>query len=146
MIHLYTIGFTKKSAEEFFTKLRDAGVKRVLDIRLYNASQLAGYTKKDDLAYFLRAIGGMEYVHNTDFSPTKELFDGLKKQKGEWSVYEKGFIKLITKRKIEDIYPKKFFDGACLLCSEDKPTHCHRRLVAEYLAKKWGDVEIRHIV
>ncbi len=146
MVHLYTIGFTKKSAEEFFCRLQEAGVKKVIDIRLYNVSQLAGYTKRDDLAYFLRAIAGIEYVHETRLAPSEELFDALKKQNGEWSVFEKAFLNLMAKRKIEDLFPKKFFDGACLLCSEDKPEHCHRRLVAEYLAKKWGDVEIVHIV
>ncbi len=146
MIHLYTIGFTKKSAKEFFGKLQEADVKKVIDIRLYNVSQLAGYTKRDDLAYFLRAIAGIEYVHETRFAPSEELFNALKKEGGDWSVYEKDFNKLIAKRKIEELFPKKFFDNACLLCSEDKPEHCHRRLVAEYLAKKWGDVEIRHIV
>lgn len=143
---VFTIGFTKKSAEEFFVKLQNAGVRRVIDIRLSNVSQLAGFAKKDDLRYFLQAIGGIEYVHKLELAPTKELFDALKKQKGKWSVYEKGFMSLMAKRRVERLLPKELFDHACLLCSEDEPTHCHRRLVLEYLQRYWKDLQVTHIV
>lgn len=146
MTKVFTIGFTKKSAEEFFTKLKDAGVKRLVDVRLNNISQLAGFAKKDDLRYFLQTICGIEYVHKLELAPTQELLDSYRKQKVKWSLYEPRFLKLMASRKIEEVVSRELLDGACLLCSEDEPTHCHRRLVAEYLGKHWADLEIVHIV
>ena len=143
---LFTIGFTKKTAEIFFGKLCDAGVKRVIDIRLNNVSQLAGFAKKDDLSYFLKTICAIEYVHVPELAPTQDILDGYKKHKGDWEVYEKKFIELMIKRAIENKLSRELFDNACLLCSEEKPHHCHRRLVAEYLKDKWGNVEIEHIL
>jgi len=143
---LFTIGFTKKTAEIFFGKLCDAGVKRVIDIRLNNVSQLAGFAKKDDLSYFLKTICAIEYVHVPELAPTQDILDGYKKHKGDWEVYEKKFMELMIKRAIENKLSRELFDNACLLCSEDKPHHCHRRLVAEYLQSKWGDIEITHIL
>jgi uncharacterized protein (DUF488 family) len=142
---IFTIGFTKKSAETFFGKLKKAGVKRLVDIRLNNVSQLAGFTKRDDLRFFARAICGIEYVHELELAPTQEILDAYKKEKGDWRVWEREFGKLIRKRRIEETVPRELLDGACLLCSEEKPEHCHRRLVAEYLREKWGNVEIVHI-
>lgn len=146
-IKILTIGFTKKKAEYFFEKLKKAGVKRVVDVRLNNISQLAGFAKKDDLIYFLTKIGGMDYVHLPELAPTKEILDAYKKQKGDWETYEREFIKLMERRHIEDKIPKEILDKGCLLCSEDTPHHCHRRLVAEYLKNKWDeDIEIEHLV
>jgi uncharacterized protein (DUF488 family) len=145
-IKLFTIGFTKKSAEEFFTKLQGAGVARVLDVRLNNSSQLAGFTIKEDLAFFLRAIAGIGYVHLPDLAPTQDILTAYKKEKGDWLEYEKKFLALMRERKIEERSRRELFDGGCLLCSEETPHQCHRRLVAEYLAEKWGNVEIDHIV
>jgi uncharacterized protein (DUF488 family) len=142
---LHTIGFTKTSAESFFTRLRNAGVKKVVDVRLNNVSQLAGFAKKEDLRYFLRAIGGIEYVHQPEFAPTQEMLDAYKKQGGKWSDYERRFLALMERRRIEQLVDRAALDGACLLCSEDQPHHCHRRLVAEYLQEKWGDLEISHL-
>lgn len=142
---LFTIGFTKKSAEAFFTKLQRAGVRRLVDVRLNNVSQLAGFTKKDDLRYFTNAICRVDYVHLPELAPTKDILDAYKKNKGDWGIYEQQFLDLMRKRRIEDIVPRGSLDGGCLLCSEDKPHHCHRRLVAEYLKEKWGDVEIEHL-
>lgn len=142
---LFTIGFTKTSAESFFTRLQKAGVKSLVDVRLNNVSQLAGFAKKNDLRYFLKAICGVEYVHRPELAPTKEILDAYKKKNGDWSVYQREFLELISKRKIENAIPRETLDDACLLCSEDKPHHCHRRLVAEYLRDKWGDVEIHHL-
>jgi uncharacterized protein (DUF488 family) len=142
---LFTIGFTKKSAEVFFTKLQKAKVGRVIDIRLNNMSQLAGFTKRDDLEYFLRAICRIEYKHVLELAPTQEIMDAYKTS-GDWNAFEKQFKKLMAARKVETTLPKTLFDGACLLCSEDKPAGCHRRLVAEYLADRWGGVEIEHIL
>lgn len=144
-IQLFTIGFTKKSAEKFFTKLNRAGVKRLVDVRLNNTSQLAGFAKKEDLAYFLKAICNIDYVYIPELAPTADILDAYKKHNGDWSVYEGKFIELMAKRRIEETVSEALLDGGCLLCSEDKPHHCHRRLVAEYLNKKWGNVTIHHL-
>jgi uncharacterized protein (DUF488 family) len=142
---LYTIGFTKKSAETFFTRLKNAGVKRLIDVRLNNVSQLAGFTKKDDLRYFTKAICNIDYVHLPQLAPTAEILDPYKKaKKGDWQVYERQFLELMRSRHIENT-PLEILDGGCLLCSEEKPDHCHRRLVAEYLKEHWSEVEIEHI-
>ena len=142
---LFTIGFTKKSARRFFEMLRKSGAKRVVDVRLNNISQLAGFAKKDDLAYFLKEICGMEYVHLLELAPTQEILDDYKKQRGDWKTYETRFLALMKQRRIEETLPREAIADGCLLCSEDKPHHCHRRLVAEYLKQQWGDVEINHI-
>ena len=142
---LYTIGFTKKTAEEFFTRLTKAGVRRVADIRLNNTSQLAGFAKADDLKYFLKAIGKIDYIHLPVLAPTQDILDAFKKSKGKWEDYERQFTRLMDERKIEQAAPKELLDGACLLCSEDTPEHCHRRLVAERLRARWKDVEIIHL-
>ncbi|MGD0059844.1 MAG: DUF488 domain-containing protein [Verrucomicrobiia bacterium] len=146
VIELFTIGFTKKSAREFFTKLKEAGVRRLIDIRLNNTSQLAGFAKKEDLPYFLKEIGGIEYVHLPILAPTQDILDAYKKQKGDWQTYETQFLRLMADRQVENTVPKELLDRACLLCSEEEPHHCHRRLVAEYLAAKWGDVRITHLM
>lgn len=142
---VFTIGFTKKNAEQFFTCLRQPGLVRLIDARLNNVSQLAGFTKKDDLRFFLREINGIDYVHRSDLAPTKEILDEYKKNGGEWSVYERQFIELMTRRKVEQKVSKELIDGGCLLCSEATPEHCHRRLVAEYLRSHWDDLNIIHL-
>ena len=140
-----TIGFTHKNAEDFFTRLKECGVKRVVDVRLNNVSQLAGFSKKDDLKYFLNAILGIEYVHLPILAPTPEIFDEFKRKKGDWKVFETKFVRLIKERRIEQEVPREVIDEGCLLCSEDKPHLCHRRLVAEYLREKWGGLQIEHL-
>ena len=143
---IFTIGFTKKSAETFFTRLQQAGVRRVVDVRLNNVSQLAGFTKRDDLKYFTKAICGIDYVHLPELAPTSDILDPYKKQKnGDWPLYERQFLNLMRSRRIEETVSRDLLDGGCLLCSEEKPHHCHRRLVVEYLKDKWGGVEIEHI-
>jgi uncharacterized protein (DUF488 family) len=142
---LFTIGFTKKSAESFFTKLKGAGVRRLIDIRLNNHSQLSGFAKKEDLQYFLREIGEIDYVHVSELAPTQDILDAYKKQRGEWEAYERAFLELMTSRKIENKFNPELFDDACLLCSEHEPQYCHRRLVAEFLQSKWGKIEIAHL-
>jgi uncharacterized protein (DUF488 family) len=143
---LFTIGFTKKSAEVFFGRIPSAGVRRLVDVRLNNVSQLAGFAKKDDLRYFLKAICNIEYEHLPELAPTQEMLDAYKKRKGDWDAYERQFLELMRARRIEDGAGRLLADGDCLLCSEETPEHCHRRLVAEYLRDKRGDVEIKHIV
>lgn len=142
---IFTIGFTKKSAESFFSLLSGSGAKRLVDVRLNNISQLAGFAKKDDLKYFLRAICGMDYVHLPELAPTQAMLDAYKKEKGDWAAYEVQFLDLMKSREIEKSVGKDVLADACLLCSEDKPQHCHRRLVAEYIRDNWGDVEIIHL-
>ena len=143
---IFTIGFTKKSARTFFTKLRESGAQQVVDVRLNNVSQLAGFAKKDDLQFFLREICHMGYVHLPILAPTAEMLDTYKKKKGEWSAYERDFLALMKSREIENNITREEIADGCLLCSEEKPHHCHRRLVAEYLREKWTDLEIVHIV
>ena len=144
-INLFTIGFTQKSAKKFFGILQQAGIKTVIDTRLNNVSQLAGFTKKTDLEYFLNTISNIDYVHLLDLAPTKDILDEYKKKKGDWETYEQKFLQLIADRQIEKKVSADLMDGACLLCSEAKPHQCHRRLVAEYLNGKWGNVKIWHL-
>ena len=145
MIKVFTIGFTKKTAEDFFTKLKASGVNRLLDVRLNNVSQLAGFAKRDDLRYFLKTIADIEYEHVLDLAPTDEMLDAYKKNGGKWEVYERAFLELMASRHIETKLPQSLLDGSCLLCSEHLPKHCHRRLAIEYLQKQWGDLSIVHI-
>lgn len=146
IINIFTIGFTKKTAREFFELLRNNKVKKVIDIRLNNVSQLAGFSKKDDLEYFLRTILDIDYIHMPLLAPTEEILDTIKNKKVSWAEYEKLYMKLIIERKVEKLFTEKIeLDHACLLCSEDKPEHCHRSLLAEYLKAKWKNVEIVHI-
>jgi uncharacterized protein (DUF488 family) len=144
-IRIFTIGFTRKTAEQFFTRIMDAGVKRIIDVRLNNTSQLAGFAKCQDLPYFLKTICGIDHVHRPDLAPTKEIFDAFKKQKGGWAVYERDFRRLISQRAIEKPMSEELRNGDCLLCSEPTPEHCHRRLVAEYLKERLGRIEICHL-
>ena len=144
-MRILTIGFTKKSAERFFETLTKSGAKRVVDVRLNNVSQLAGFAKKADLAYFLDQICHIDYRHVPTLAPTKEMLDGYKKNGGSWDDYERKFLALMAECRIEETLERELLEDACLLCSEDKPHHCHRRLVAEYLKEHWGDVEIEHL-
>lgn len=143
-MRIYTIGFTKSSAENFFDRLKRSGASKLVDVRLNNVSQLAGFAKKDDLAYFTRELCHIPYEHSPKLAPTQYLLDSYKKLKGSWTDYAREFLNLMRAREIEKLNPEQL-DGACLLCSEDKPHHCHRRLVVEYLNEHWGNVEIRHL-
>ena len=142
---LFTIGFTKKSAERFFGLLSESHATALVDVRLNNVSQLAGFAKRDDLAYFLDAICGMEYIHLPELAPSQEMLDAYKKGGGSWSEYEVQFLELMAQRRIQQTTPRELIDDGCLLCSEDKPHHCHRRLVAEYLNEHWGGVQVHHL-
>jgi uncharacterized protein (DUF488 family) len=145
-VKLFTIGFTKKSAESFFTKLKNSGAKRIVDVRLNNVSQLAGFAKRNDLQYFLREVCGMGYVHLGDLAPTQDMLDEYRKNNGDWSAYEQKFLDLMRQREIEKTTDPKIISDGCLLCSEEKPHHCHRRLIAEYLKSHWSDVQISHLL
>ena len=142
---IYTIGFTKKSAKEFFNKLIINKIKTVIDIRLNNTSQLAGYAKKEDLVYFLREIGNIGYVHRMEFAPSEEILKDYKNKKIGWIDYEKKYIELLNNRKILEKIKISDFDQACLLCSESMPEQCHRKLLADYFSSSFNDVEIKHL-
>ncbi len=142
---LFTIGFTKKSAEEFFAILQNAGVSRIVDVRLNNTSQIAGFAKARDLKYFLHAIAGIDYVHIQDFAPTQEILDDFKKNKGSWAEYERRFVDLMGERRVAETAAKLLRDRDCFLCSEHIPEHCHRRLVAEQIQKHSDNVEVIHL-
>ena len=147
LIKVHTIGFTKKSAEQFFTLLRRAGVRRVWDVRLNNVSQLAGFSKSRDLPYFLRELLGVDYTEMPLLAPTKEIRAAHPTSKGGcWAEYERKFLRLLQERQIEKHIDPAQLDGACLLCSEDKPDQCHRRLVVEYLQRKWRNLNVEHLV
>ena len=147
MITLYTIGFTKKSAEQFFELLKAHHVLTLVDVRISNSSQLAGFAKGSDLTYFLQQIGGIGYRHITDFAPTKELLSDYRAGIVDWPKYEQIFKDLLDTRAISQRYHVADFDNCCFLCSEETPEHCHRRLLAEYLQRQSpNNVKIVHIV
>lgn len=139
---LYTIGFTKKSAEQFFESLKKSGVKTLIDIRLNNKSQLAGFAKAKDLEYFLKNAG-IDYIYMPEFAPTKQLLDDYMDKKINWDEYESQYLEIIRKRNIK--LELEIFENACLLCSEEKADKCHRRLAAEYIGNTIKGVDIVHL-
>lgn len=144
-ITLYTIGSGGKSAGRFFTILRQSGVRTIIDVRLKNTSHLAGFTKKQDLPFFLEEICGIGYLHLPLLAPTEEILDRYKKEKGPWEEYVSSFNRLLEQRRAETLLSREQFDLSCLLCSEPFPDRCHRRLVAEFLELKMPPVRIRHL-
>jgi uncharacterized protein (DUF488 family) len=145
-MEVHTIGFTRTTAAEFFGKLRQAGIRRLIDVRLNNVSQLAGFAKRDDLQFFLSEICGAEYVHEPRLAPSQEILDAYKKHKGSWEDFERGFLQLMADRQIETVIDPGLFDvPSVLLCSEHTADQCHRRLVLEYLNGKWGNVRAIHL-
>lgn len=145
-MEIYTIGFTKKTAQQFFGLLKKAGIKRLLDVRLNNVSQLAGFTKREDLAFFLEEICAADYVHEPLLAPTQEILDAYKKRKGSWEQYESQFRSLMAQRRVEENMSRSLFAvPTVLLCSEGSAAQCHRRLVLEYLDEKWGGLQIIHL-
>lgn len=144
-IRLFTIGSNETTAQAFFERLQRAGVKRVVDVRLNNTSQLAGFSKREHIEYFLRAIAGIDYRHCVDLAPTSDLLALVKKTGMKPDAYEREFNLILNERKPEKHYQPGEFDQACLLCSEPTPEKCHRRFVVEHLRRKWGNVEIEHL-
>lgn len=143
---VYTIGFTKKTAEVFFEALASAGIRNLIDIRLNNTSQLAGFAKASDLPYLLEKICGIQYSHEPLLAPTREILDDYKKNKSDWENFERRFMDLMAERGIENELDKNIFkEPAVLMCSEHIADQCHRRLVAEYLNEKWGGINIVHL-
>lgn len=146
MINVYTIGFTKKNAETFFGLIRSAKVLTLIDVRLNNVSQLAGFAKKDDLRYFLKELCNVNYLHKPEFSPTQDILDAYKKKKISWEEYKDKFLDLMVTRHVEQLVKPEILDHSCLLCSEHKPDNCHRRLVAEYLSANFSsEIKIVHL-
>jgi uncharacterized protein (DUF488 family) len=145
-MEIYSIGFTKKSAGEFFGALKAAGIERLLDVRLNNTSQLAGFAKQSDLPYFLREICGTAYEHEPLLAPTQEILDAFKKQKGSWESYTEAYLALMRSRRVESALSQESFQRrTVLLCSEATAEHCHRRLALEYLQQHWGNIVIHHL-
>ncbi|MFM0173648.1 DUF488 domain-containing protein [Paraburkholderia sediminicola] len=141
-----TIGFTNKSAQRFFELLRGAGVQTVLDVRLNNVSQLAGFAKKNDLQYFLSKLLGCNYVELRDLAPEKEMLKRYQAKEMSWGAYADAYTELLAKRRVESNLDAAIFDQGCLLCSEDTPHFCHRRLAVEYLNSRWGNrLNITHL-
>lgn len=146
MTRIYTIGCTRKSAEEFFGILRRNGIKRLVDIRLRNTSLYAGFTLARDLPFFLKELCGADYVHELRLAPTDRLLDDARQGRIDWPEYERQFTALLAERKVETAISRSLFDvPTVLLCAEPTPDQCHRRLVAEYLRDRWGGVEIVHL-
>jgi len=146
MFTIYTVGYTKKSLEEFIRLLQQAGVDAVVDIRLRNTSQLAGFAKRDDLAFLLREGFHIEYEHRPDLAPTPEILDAYKAS-SDWPAYEQAFLPLLAERDAEAIGRELLarYRHPCLLCAELTPERCHRRLVAEWWAKHLPNVEVIHL-
>lgn len=145
---VYTIGFGRKNAEQFFSLLKRNQISLLVDIRLNNRSQLAGYTKDGDIQYFLKEICGIEYTHDLDFAPTKELLSGYQAKEIPWSEYVETYTKIIRERGTYKQFVDKYseHERVCLLCSEPKPDMCHRRILAEMIAEEAGDaVQIVHL-
>ena len=145
MVRVFTVGCAGKDAREFFTILKRVRVRKVVDVRLYNTSQLAGFSKRRDIEYFLQAIVGVGYVHQPIMAPTKRLLNDYKKGLVSWPQYEAEFKEIIAGRQIEKCIESIDIDMACFLCSEAVADRCHRRLVVEYLAGCFQDVLIEHI-
>jgi uncharacterized protein (DUF488 family) len=145
-MEIHTIGFTQTTAERFFGRLKAAGIGRLLDVRLNNSSQLAGFAKAQDLPFFLRELLDASYEHDPRLAPTQELLDEYRKHKGGWEQYEHGFLELMAQRRIErSLSPADFELPTALLCSESTADRCHRRLVCQYLAGHWPDVRPVHL-
>lgn len=146
MIKLYTIGFTGKPAEKFFNLLRNSDVKKIVDTRINNVSQLAGFAKGSDLKFFAKEIANISYEHNIDFAPTKELLSRYRNKKITWPEYELEYLNLLDIRKIAQKIDIEKLHENCLLCSEHTPEKCHRRLLAEYLKQVKNEIEIIHLI
>ena len=146
-MNLYTIGFTQKTARDFFNKIKNNEIELLIDIRLNNVSQLAGFAKGKDLEYFLKELCNCEYVHDDIFAPTKELLDNYRAKKVSWNDYEQVFAEIMDKRNLYERFKSLYMKhkNVCLLCTEPTAEQCHRRLVAEYLKKHIENIEIIHI-
>lgn len=138
-LSLHTIGFTQKTAEQFFGMIRDADVDRIIDVRLKSDSQIAGFAKSPNLQFFAKELCGIDYHHLPFLAPSTPLFTSYKKEKTMgWPDFRDRFLDLMDERHVEEKVSRDLLDGACLLCSEHEPHECHRTLVAEYLRGRWN--------
>ncbi len=145
-MEIFTTGFAKKTAAEFFEPLKNHRIELLVDVRLNNTSQMAGFTKHRDLPYFLQELIGARYEHKPLLAPTGEMLKAYRKKEMTWEEYELEYLDLITTREVENQIPREWFEQrAVLLCSEFTPEECHRRLVVEYLDRTWGEVEAVHL-
>lgn len=147
-MNLYTIGFTQKSAEQFFETIRRLNIKILIDVRLFNSTQLAGFAKKNDLKYFLKVICGCEYAHEINYAPTKKILDDYKNKKITWDNYEIQYRFLMNERKSVDDFLTCYdgiYDSVCLLCAEATSKYCHRRIFAEMIHEQRSDIEVIHV-
>ncbi|AKH19961.1 DUF488 family protein [Sedimenticola thiotaurini] len=146
-MHVYTIGFTQKKAEHFFTLIRNSNIRTLIDVRLNNISQLSGFAKKDDLRFFLRELCDASYIHLPDWAPTKDILSAYQKKAITWDAYQDKFLNLMARRSIEKDVDQSVLEQGCLLCSEHQPHHCHRRLVVEYLNEHTGlELQVKHLI
>jgi uncharacterized protein (DUF488 family) len=145
-MEIYTIGFTQTSAEHFFDRLAQAKIERLLDVRLKNVSQLAGFAKAQDLPYFLERLAGIAYQHEPLLAPSEDLLAAYRDRTLTWENYERGFLELMEERQIQTVLERGDFDArTVLLCSEATAECCHRRLLGEYLAGHWNDLRMEHL-
>jgi uncharacterized protein (DUF488 family) len=142
---IYTIGFTGKKAESFFTTLKNSGAKRLIDIRINRNSQLAGFTKEQDLGYFLSNLANIEYQINSDLAPTKELLGRYRKKDITWDAYSMEYISLIKTRNIIDTLGIEYFVDSVFMCSEKEPEMCHRKLLTDLLLNHFTGIRIEHL-
>ena len=146
-MNVFTIGFTSKTAEEFFSLLQSNEIERLIDVRLNNVSQLAGFAKKKDLKYFLWQLCGIDYLHLPNLAPTDDILKAYKRKEMPWDEYERRFLDLMELRSIDQKFDRSVFEKGCLLCSEHHPHHCHRRLVVEFLNDRWDSaLRVEHLV
>lgn len=145
-LKIFTIGFTGTTAEGFFSRLRDAGVKKVIDTRLWPDTQLSGFAKKRDLPFLLQNLSSAAYEHKIDLAPTENILKDFKDKKIGWPEYESLYVQLLHDRCTAEKLMSNDVDDVCFLCAEKTPHHCHRRLLAEYLQREWNtEMEIIHL-
>jgi uncharacterized protein (DUF488 family) len=146
MNKIFTIGFTEKSAEKFFSLIEENNIKRLIDVRLNNVSQLSAFAKKDDLKYFLRKILSCDYIHRPDLAPTEKILKNYKTKVINWEIYTDEYINLLNSRNIMSYLKEDEILNSVFLCSECQPKYCHRQLLVEYLHKQWDNFEIIHLI
>jgi len=145
-MNIYTIGFTSKNAESFFSKLKDSGAKKLIDIRINRTSQLAGFAKEQDLGYFLRNLAKLDYQINSDLAPTKALLASYRKQEIDWEAYSDEYISQIRARNVIQSLGVTYFSDSVLMCSENAPDYCHRRLLTDLLIDQFSELKVTHLI
>ena len=144
-MNIFTIGFTGKTAEEFFSLVGSANIKKLIDIRINRSSQMSGFAKEKDLGFFLEKLNGIEYVINEELAPTKSLLSEYRDRQIDWSTYSLRYLELLSRRSILSKFNQSYFDNSVLLCSEKAPIACHRVLLADFLKSNFNNVEIVHL-